>query len=119
MGDLLQNAFPDRDNVVSFTVYHVADDGTESALDLDPVTRVLITLYDALAGANVTLDSDIDTGISWDSNGLITIPFNGKAIDDGQFKASVVLYDAGHLNGQYIAHPDSETRLFIRVSNDS
>lgn len=119
MGELLQNAFPSRDNVVNLTVYHVDDSGVESALDMTLVTRVTVILYGALSGANVTLDSNAGVNISWDSSGNIVIPFNGQTIDDGQFNAAVVLYDPGHLNGQYIAHPDSNSRLYIRVTNDS
>lgn len=119
MGELLQNAFPDRDNVVDLQVYYVDDAGVESALDLTLVTRITVTLYSALSGANVTLDSDAGVSITWDSSGNIAIPFNGQTLDNGQFKAAVVLYDPGHLNGQYIAHPQSNSRLYIRVTNDS
>lgn len=118
MANLLQYAFPAADNIIDLLVAYLDDDGTEQPLDLSPAERVVLTVYGANAGADLVLDSDVDAGLSWSESGRITVAAQGAALDVGEYRASLRVYDPGHANGQYLAYPGSASELTIRVLGD-
>ena len=90
----------DNTNVVAFTEDNVA-------MDFSAVTRVILRLYNRTLTLVSTVDSnDSPSLISWATN-QITFTIGSVSVDDGIYKAEVVIYDSTRPNGQAITHPES------------
>ena len=119
--DTLKEIYPDRDNEVSFKVVSYDESGVKSNVDLSGVSRVILIVENGYNGSNATLDSNTigSSFFAVTSDGDLTLYPQGVTLDDGEYRCKLIIYDALHTNGQYLAHPDTRSRLTVRVKNDS
>jgi len=100
-------------NVVSFYEDNVA-------IDLSAATQVVLKLYNqnmVLKATHSSTDSPsliqvtTNTTVSPNTTNQVQFDINGITIAIGLYLAEVIVYDASHLNGQAIAHPQSPDDL--------
>ena len=75
------------------------------------VTRMLLTLE----GSAVVADSDIAAELfDWTTgDGVLVLNLNDLAVTAGQYRATLVVYDATHPDGQVLVHKHSSDLLLL------
>lgn len=115
MSELIQRVYNDADNVFNLVFTYVDDSGVEQELDTSNIARSVLTIYGGNSGSDVTLDSDVVAGISWNDTGTFTAAIGDQSIDVGEFYAGLRVYDSGHPDGQWLIHRWSENKLKLMV----
>lgn len=101
--------FSGFNNVNTITVSETVD-GVTSTVDFSNTTRMKV-LFDK---SNVVADSDESTdSIDWSAgSGKITFRFEELNITKGRYKATLIVYDASHPDGQVYFHSDTDGLRF-------
>ncbi len=96
-----------HDNPCSITI---SQDGV--AMNFAAVTRMTLSLR----GHATLLDSAVDANlIDWSAgSGVVSFDLGGASIPAGIYNATLVAYDALHLDGQVLAHA-AGAQLIVRV----
>lgn len=94
----------------------IREDG--QLLDFTAVTRYVLMFE----GTTVTVDTDVNANaITGDSNGVVTFDLGGLNLnlEAGYVRASLIVYDALHPDGQTLLCPkDSNANLIFNVIAD-
>ena len=91
-------------NVVQFSL-----NGTP--IDFSSVTRMVLKFEKS---TTIEADSDVDASlITWDASGNVTFKLWSLAFDDCfSSPSTLVVYDAGHPDGQILVHDHSQDLIF-------
>lgn len=104
------NVYKNRSNPVSALFFEDL-----VAIDFSGATRTVLKVYTMDGDLASTVDSNdspsliatgTNTAVSPNTNNLITFTLNSLSLS-GIYYAEVIVYDATHIDGQVIAHPDS------------
>lgn len=89
-----------------------------SPIDLSEVTRMVLTLTPGEitdAVPEIVVDSDVDAdSIDWETTGAGIVRFSlgdVAGVDNQQYNASLVMYDAAHTDGQVLIDGEYPIRL--------
>lgn len=115
MSLLIQNVYPSRDNVTNLKFTYVDDDGDEQTLDLSPVVNCDLIIHGADSGSDVVARTTAGVTMTFGADGAFTAFLGDVSLDYGEFYVTMVVYDAGHPDGQVLIHRNGERRLMLRV----
>lgn len=88
-----------RDNV---EIFQIRLDG--APVDLSSAARIVVHFK----GLDIVADSDENSDLfDWTiGDGKIGVMFGSLNLPEGQYPATLIVYDASHPNGQVVAHAD-------------
>lgn len=115
MSTLVQRLYKGRDNVTNLKFSVINDLGNEVDIDLTPVVNCEIIFHGGKGDSDAYARTSQGVDMSWDSTGNFYAYLGDIDIDEGEYFATLIFFDAGHPDGQVFIHRDSHRKLRFKV----